>query len=138
MELITCTRHRLFVAYIITLYGRLWHKDVQTVLEEICGEVRRFRVWRIVCEDNADRGFLKDSLTKRGLWSKCYHESQNKRIKIMTYLRESWNRIVFLRGTDPEYIRQIMEYTEFAEHDDAPDSAATVCRYFTTWHWEAR
>ena len=121
----------------ITLYGRLWHKDVQAVLPQICEEVKRFGAWRIVCEDNADRGFLKDSLTKRGLWGRCYHESQNKRIKILTHLRESWNRIVFLRGTDPEYIRQIMEYTEFAEHDDAPDSAATMCRYFATWHWEA-
>jgi hypothetical protein len=35
---------------------------------------------------------------------------------------------VFLEGTDPEYIDQILDYTENAEHDDAPDSAACICR----------
>lgn len=36
----------------------------------------------------------------------------------------------FLEGTDKAYIAQIMDYTEQAEHDDAPDSAACICRIF--------
>ena len=36
--------------------------------------------------------------------------------------------IRFLEGTDPEYIDQILDYTVHAEHDDAPDSAACICR----------
>ena len=32
------------------------------------------------------------------------------------------------RIRNPEYIDQILDYTENAEHDDAPDSAACVCR----------
>ena len=35
---------------------------------------------------------------------------------------------MFLDGTDRAYIAQIMDYTEDAEHDDAPDSAADICR----------
>jgi hypothetical protein len=31
-------------------------------------------------------------------------------------------------GTDLAYIDQILDYTEQADHDDAPDSAACVCR----------
>jgi len=50
--------------------------------------------------------------------------------KISTYLRKWWPNIIFLRGTDPDYINQIMDYTEQAEHDDAPDSAACCCRYW--------
>ena len=57
-----------------------------------------------------------------------YTESMNKFVKICTYLKKWWPRIVFLEGTDPEYIDQILDYTENAEHDDAPDSAACVCR----------
>ena len=56
-------------------------------------------------------------------------------IKIETYLREAWGRIVFLEGTDREYLDQILDYTEYAEHDDAPDSAATMCRFFATYRW---
>lgn len=52
----------------------------------------------------------------------------NKYLKISTYLRKWWTKIVWVRGTDPEYLAQIQNYTEDAEHDDAPDSAACCCR----------
>ena len=60
-----------------------------------------------------------------------YHESMNKFVKISTYLRKHWASIQWLEETDPEYIDQILEYSEFAEHDDAPDSAATLLRRIT-------
>ena len=111
---------------------------MQEVIPEICEEVKRFKGWKIMSEDNSDRGFLRDSFCKRNVWASNYHETQNKKIKILTYLRAYWCNIVFLQGTDPEYIRQIVEYTETAEHDDAPDSAATMCRFFDTFEWEGR
>lgn len=122
----------------IYMLGKLWHKDVQKVLPQIIEEIHRHDVWRVQCEDNADRGFLKDSLLKNKIWARTYHETQNKKIKILTYLYQSWPLIHFQEGTDPEYIRQIVEYTENAEHDDAPDSAATFCRYFSTYRWEGK
>ena len=57
-----------------------------------------------------------------------YHESMNKHLKITTYLKGEWTKVVFVEGTDQEYINQICDYTEEAEHDDAPDSAASVIR----------
>lgn len=35
---------------------------------------------------------------------------------------------LFVEGTDSDYINQILDYTENADHDDAPDSAACICR----------
>ena len=123
----------------IYLYGRLWHKNVQKVLPQIKEDAERFEIWKICCEDNGDKGFLRDLIrSETGIWSSSYHESQNKRLKILTYLRQCWPRIKFLPGTDPAYIRQIMDFTETAEHDDAPDSAATICRFFTTYRWEGK
>ena len=52
----------------------------------------------------------------------------NKYIKISTYLKTHWNRVRFLEGTDPEYVQQILDYTEHAEHDDCPDSLASAIR----------
>ena len=72
----------------------------------------------------------KKEIRHRGKWAKSYSENQNKFIKISTYLKKWWPNIIFLRGTDPDYINQIMDYTEHAEHDDAPDSAACCCRYW--------
>ena len=35
------------------------------------------------------------------------------------------NLYPFLRGTNPEYINELLDYTQQADHDDAPESA--VC-----------
>lgn len=123
---------------IIYMYGKLWHRDVMRVFPQILAEIERFHPWKVVCESNADRGFLKEQLIRNNIYASTYHETQNKKIKIQTYLRQCWPNILFMPGTDPAYIRQITEYTENAEHDDAPDSAATMCRYFCTYRWEPR
>ena len=52
----------------------------------------------------------------------------NKYLKIVTYLKAIWKDLYFVQGTDPEYIRQITDFYEDAEHDDAPDSAASLAR----------
>ena len=120
------------------LYGKIWHKDVMRVFPQILAELERFGCWRVACESNSDRGFLRSKLLGHGPMTATYHETQNKKIKILTYLKQCWKNIVFIEGTDQKYIRQIVEWTENAEHDDAPDSAATMCRYFMTNRWEAR
>ena len=123
----TCSRRRGDTIYV---YGRLWHGHVEKVLDEIILEADRLRCWPMYCEDNGDKGFLAREIFMREKWSNSYTEHQNKVIKITSYLRKWWPNIVFLRGTDPDYINQIMDYTEQAEHDDAPDSAAVSCRYW--------
>lgn len=112
----------------IYLYGKLWHKPVDRVIGEIIDESRRLMCEPIKCERNGDRGFLERELRERGVYASGYDERMNKFVKIATYLKKWWPKIVFLEGTDPEYIDQILDYTEHAEHDDAPDSAACVCR----------
>ena len=67
-------------------------------------------------------------MKKQGIRAYTYHESMNKHIKITTYLLKIWDDIVFVDGTDEEYINQICDYNEQAEHDDAPDSAASLAR----------
>ncbi len=119
----------------IYLYGRIWHKHVDQVTEEIVAEAERLMCWPLYCEDNGDKGFFCKEIRRRGHFAKTYTEHQNKVIKISSYLRKWWPNIVFVRGTDAEYINQILDYTEQAEHDDAPDSAAAVCRRLDTHYW---
>ena len=110
------------------LYGRLWRAHVDTVLDAALAECRRLMCGPVYCENNGDKGYLGKEIRNRGYEATIYAEHQNKYLKISTYLRKWWKNIVFLDGTDREYIAQIMDYTEDAEHDDAPDSAAVVCR----------
>ena len=122
----TCARRRGDTIY---LFGRLWHAHVDTVLDAALADCDRLMCAPVHSEANADKGYLFKEIRARGRRAGSYHESQNKYVKIANYLHKWWPNIVILRGTDQAYIDQIMDYTEDAEHDDAPDSAATLCRY---------
>ena len=112
------------------LYGRMWQRHVDTVLDAAAADIQRLMCGPVFCEDNGDKGFLAKEIRRMGLRAAPYHEKENKYLKISSFLRKWWANIVWLEGTDRAYLDQIMNYTEDAEHDDAPDSAACVCRYF--------
>ena len=123
---LTCGRRRGDRLY---LYGRLWPGHVDAALGEALEACGRLMCAPVYCESNGDKGYLAREIARRGLRAGVYSERENKYTKISTYLRKWWPRIVWLRGTDRAYIDQIMDYTGDAEHDDAADSAACVCRY---------
>jgi hypothetical protein len=112
----------------IYLYGKMWQKHVDTVLDAILMDCNRLRCQPVYTENNADKGYLFRELRNRGYTARAYSEKENKYYKIATFLRKWWGNVVFLDGTDPAYINMILDYNETAEHDDAPDSAACVCR----------
>ena len=111
------------------MYGRIWHAHVATVQDAAIAEAQRLLCAPVHLEYNADKGFLgKELSAKNAALVHGYHEKMNKYMKIATYLKKWWNNIYWLEGTDPAYISQIMDYNEEADHDDAPDSAACICR----------
>lgn len=110
------------------IYGRLWQKHVDDCLPEIIRLRKAFNAGIIYCERNADKGYLAKTLRDKGERADTYHEKTNKFVKITSYLKSEWKNVVFIAGTDAEYINQICDYTENAEHDDAPDSAASIVR----------
>lgn len=110
------------------VYGRLWPKAVDECMDEIIKERQRFLVGKIYCETNADKGYLAKALREKGERVVTYPETMNKYIKIVTHLKGDWPSIVFVKGTDQAYIDQILDYNEYAEHDDAPDSCACMMR----------
>lgn len=110
------------------VYGRLWRKHVDDCIDEIIRMRKAFNAGCIWCERNADKGYLAKALRQRGERAETYHENMNKFLKITSYLKSEWQNVIFVAGTDAEYINQICDYNENAEHDDAPDSAASVIR----------
>ena len=114
------------------ILGKLWHKHVEDCEDEIIQIRDRLNAGKIFCEDNGDKGYLGKDLRNRGERVVIYHENMNKYIKITSYLKAIWKDVIFVSGTDPEYINEICDYNENAEHDDAPDSAASIVR--TMWN----
>lgn len=110
------------------VYGRLWHKAVDDCLTEIIDERKRLMAGKICCETNGDKGYLARDLREKGERVVTYSETMNKYIKIVTHLKGEWKNVFFVKGTDEEYIEQILDYNEYAEHDDAPDSLACMMR----------
>ena len=108
--------------------GKLWHQAVDEVEDEIIDLRKKYNCGKVFCEDNADKGYLAKSLRKKGERAVTYHEAENKYMKIVTNLKPEWKNVVFVNGTDPEYIDQVCDYNEDADHDDAPDSLASVVR----------
>ncbi len=59
---------------------------------------------------------------------KEYHEKMNKHIKIVAYLKEYWNDIIWAMEADDRYLEQIVDYIEGHKPDDAPDSGSSLLR----------
>lgn len=112
----------------IYVYGRLWDKHIDDVQDEIKRLISQFNGGVMYCENNGDKGYLGKEFRRKGVRVSIYHEDMNKFIKITSYLKACWRDVVFVAGTDEEYINQICDYNENAEHDDAPDSLASLIR----------
>ena len=112
------------------LYGRMKRKHVEECYDDIKADYDRFMCGKLYNENNADKGMVGKELRKIGIKVVLYHEDMNKHMKIVTYLKAIWKDVIFVKGTDPEYIDQICDYFEDAEHDDAPDSAASLARLY--------
>lgn len=110
----------------IYVYGRMWRKHVDDCMASIVDDVKRFMLGRMYMENNSDKGYSARLFREKGVRVAGYTEKMNKHIKIVTYLKTAWPEVIFCEGTDEEYINQICDYTEDAEHDDAPDSLASL------------
>lgn len=110
------------------MYGRLWHAHIDSVLPAVLADCSRLRCAPVFVENNGDKGYLGREIRNSGVPVRVYHEHMNKYTKISSYLRKWWTNAEWLNGTDAEYLAQILDYTDTAAHDDAPDSAACVCR----------
>ncbi len=113
------------------VYGKRWEKHVDDCISEMEVLKLMYVAGSISCETNADKGYLAKALRKRGHFVETYYESTNKFVKISTYLRSNWENIVFIEDTDPDYLNEILDYTENAEQDHAPDSLSSILRKIT-------
>lgn len=112
------------------LYGQLRRKHVEDCYDEIFNDYTRLLARKAYNETNADKGYAAKDMRRKGMKVVTYAETMNKYLKIVSYLKGAWKNVVFVKGTDPDYIQQICDYFEDAEHDDAPDSAASIARLF--------
>jgi len=110
------------------VFGKCWRKHIDDVTEQIKGWHDHFLCGKMYTELNADKGYVAGQFRLRGVKVATYTEHENKYVKISSHLKFEWENVIFVEGTDPEYINQICDYNENAEHDDCPDSLASLIR----------
>lgn len=100
-------------------------------MTSICSKLERFQVVGCALEDNADKGYLRKELgPKTATKLTGYHESMNKYYKISSFGKSRWKDVIFdLEEGDAEYVESITDYNENSEHDDCPDSYASLVRW---------
>lgn len=128
---LTCMRELDGTLY---AYGRLWHRHVDDCVPDVMAVVRALRIGTIWCESNADKGYLVRELAELHP-ARSYQETMNKYVKVATFARANWGRVRFLDcddyPLDADYLNQVLDYSENAAHDDAPDSLASAIRLLT-------
>ena len=117
------------------VYGDLRQAHIDDCLPIFESKREMYQAGTLYNEVNSDKGYLAKKIKQP---VKTYHEKMNKYIKISSYLKSRWEDIIFIQDTSREYINQILDYTENAQHDDAPDSLSSLIREIgknTTWGW---
>ena len=110
------------------VFGKCWRKHVDDCKADIEYWYNQMNCGILYNELNADKGLFAKELRRDGLKVSTYSESMNKYVKITSYLKFDWKNVIFVAGTDDEYIDQICDYNENAEHDDCPDSLSSLMR----------
>lgn len=130
----TCTNALTIMAQrpdgIIQAYGKIYPGTLDSCKNDVavkCAE-RGARTFHI--EKNPDKGMAANEFRKiPGFPSiRAYSEHMNKDIKIVSYLKKYWQKIVWDPNTDPNYLNQIIDYRPGQDPRDAPDSAASLLR----------
>lgn len=109
--------------------GFCFHEHVDDRLDFIAEKYKRYFCCELICEENADKGYLAKELIKKGLNVKTYHEGMNKHVKIEKFGYPNWDNIDWCEDTDPEYISQIMDYEQGEEPDDCADNFSSLIKY---------
>ena len=110
------------------VFGKCWRRHIDDVIPEIVMWHEKFMCSKMYNERNADKGYVAKVLRGKGVKVVSYDETQNKYIKIVSYLKFVWKNVIFVEGTDDAYIDMICDYNEDADHDDCPDSLASLIR----------
>lgn len=126
---VTCCQWHDGAPYV---HGMLWPEThVDRCMDQICEVHDRLKLGTVHMERNADKGYLAELLRRRGLPVSTYVETQNKHVKISTHARGAWPRLRRLDDASEAcaaYWAEVMDYTDRAPHDDAPDSLACAIR----------
>jgi predicted phage terminase large subunit-like protein len=104
-------------------YGVIWRSNLDATYEYVERLCKKYQVATLYVESNQGQLAIANHLAKK-LPTKRINNSDSNPIRIQNFVKVNWANMYFSQECQPEYLNQVLEYSEFAQHDDAPDSLA--------------
>lgn len=130
----TCTNALTIMAErpdgLIQAFGKVYPGTFNECKRDVAVQCAERHARTFHMEKNPDKGMAAGELRAIPGFPvvRAYQERMNKDIKIVSYLKKYWSRIVWDPSTDPNYLNQINDYRPGQDPRDAPDSAASLLR----------
>lgn len=112
----------------IHVRGWVWPEHVIERYTEIVECCIKNNCGSLYVETNGDKGYSKRDLSLMYPVVIGRNETANKHIKIVSFAKYNWSKLLFAEDCQPEYMNQILDYTEDADLVDAADSLASLIR----------
>ncbi len=106
--------------------GYLWRSAIDETYNRVVAYCKKHNVEVLFVESNQAQVVIAHELRKRGLNVREVNSTTNKALRIQNYVKTNWKRIRFSKGIDPDFMKQLLTYSDIAPHDDAADSLAGI------------
>lgn len=104
--------------------GWIWKGQIDITYNKVEQFYKNENISVLYVESNQAQRVIISELKKRGLNVQERNNVNNKHLRIVNFVKTNWNDIYFTKAVDPEYLKQVLNYSEHSKHDDAPDSLA--------------
>ena len=113
--------------YLYVIYGGIWRGQIDKTYNKTERMCIKHNIFKLFVESNAAQRLIATELKSRGLRVSEVNNVKNKHLRIMDRVKKNWDKIIFSHNVNDEYLRQVLDYSENSDHDDAIDSLAGLC-----------
>lgn len=117
---------RLKDKFYIRVYS--WSKSIIELYQTIIDICNKNEVMKLCVESNADQGMTGREFRKLGMHVNDIHESTNKFIKIMSFLKVNWHNVYLDPGILDKTLDRIRSWTPNSTRDDEVDAMSSLLR----------
>lgn len=116
---------------IYIIRGEVWRKQWDASRETIANLCRSLGVSLLGFEKNGAQIVAAKNLPT-DINVRLVNNHKNKHVRIQTYAKDNWHKIIFHSSISEAYLRQLISYSDIDKvHDDAPDSLAGLVELLT-------
>jgi hypothetical protein len=118
------------VTKIYILFGEIWKTQIDETYTRVVKSCLQYDVSTLYCESNQAQVVIAKEFVNRGLFVREIKNTINKHLRIVNSIKTNWSKLYFSNSISENYIKQILNYSEHARFDDAPDSLAGLLEQF--------